>query len=60
MAKTLFVVQGQGFGDLEDAFYNVKAFSTLAKANKYVAQLEINDAAEDVCFTYNIETLELA
>ena len=39
MAKTIFVVQVQGWGDDEDAFYNTGAYSTKAKAEKAVKQL---------------------
>jgi len=44
--KTVYIVQVQGWGDDEDAMYNVGAFSTRAKADAHIKQL-IADAETD-------------
>ena len=46
MAKTIFVVQVQGWGDSEDAIYNVGAFSTRALADAHVTQLTAEALAD--------------
>ena len=57
--KTVFVVQGQGFGDDEDAFYNIAAFSTLALAEAHIAELQLQDAEDDNEFVYDVDTVTL-
>ena len=57
--KTVFVVQAQGFGDDEDAFENIAAFSTRRLADEYVADLEEQDAQEDNDFVYRVEEITL-
>jgi hypothetical protein len=57
--KTIFVVQAQGFGDDEDAFYNIAAFSTLALADAHIAELEEQDEVEDNSFVYEVDTVTL-
>ena len=57
--KTVFVVQAQGFGDDEDAFENIAAFSTRVLADEYVSDLEEQDAAEDNDFVYRVEEITL-
>lgn len=57
--KTVFVVQGQGFGDDEDAFYNIAAFSTLALAEAHIADLQAQDAEDDNEFVYEVDTVTL-
>jgi hypothetical protein len=57
--KTVFVVQGLGLGDREDAFYNIAAFSTLALAEAHIAELEEQDAEDDNEFEYEVDTLTL-
>jgi hypothetical protein len=57
--KTVFVVQGLGLGDREDAFYNIAAFSTLALAEAHIAELEEQDAELDNEFEYEVDTLTL-
>ena len=57
--KTVFVVQGLGLGDREDAFYNIAAFSTLALAEAHIAELEEQDAELDNDFEYEVDTLTL-
>ncbi len=57
--KTVFVVQAQGFGDDEDAFENIAAFSTLALADAHIADLQEQDAAEDNNFVYNVDAITL-
>ena len=56
---TVFVVQAQGFGDDEDAFYNIAAFSTKVLADEYVADLQQQDAQDDNDFVYNIDEITL-
>jgi hypothetical protein len=57
--KTVFVVQGLGLGDREDAFYNIAAFSTLALAEAHIAELQEQDAELDNEFEYEVDTLTL-
>jgi hypothetical protein len=57
--QTVFVVQAQGFGDDEDAFYNIAAFSTQKLAAAHIAELEEQDAAEDNCFVYEVDSVTL-
>jgi hypothetical protein len=57
--KTVFVVQGLGLGDREDAFYNIAAFSTLALAEAHIAELQEQDAEDDNEFEYEVDTLTL-
>ena len=57
--QTVFVVQAQGFGDDEDAFYNIAAFSKRELADLYVADLQEQDAADDNDFVYNVDEITL-
>jgi hypothetical protein len=57
--KTVFVVQAQGFGDDEDAFENIAAFSKRKLADHYVTDLQEQDAAEDNEFVYRVEEITL-
>jgi hypothetical protein len=57
--QTVFIVQAQGFGDNEDAFYNIAAFSTQKLADAHIAELEEQDAAEDNSFVYEVDTVTL-
>jgi hypothetical protein len=57
--KTVFVVQAQGFGDDEDAFYNIAAFSTQKLADAHIAELEEQDAAEGNSFVYEVDAVTL-
>jgi len=57
--KTVFVVQAQGFGDDEDAFENIAAFSTRVLADEYVADLQEQDAQDDNEFVYNVDEITL-
>lgn len=57
--KTVFIVQGQGFGDDEDAFYNIAAFSTRALADAHIAELQAQDADDDNEFVYNVDSVTL-
>jgi hypothetical protein len=52
-------VQAQGFGDDEDAFYNIAAFSTQKLADAHIAELEEQDEAEGNCFVYEVDTVTL-
>ena len=57
--KTVFGVQAQGFGDDEDAFYNIAAFSTQKLADAHIAELEEQDEAEGNCFVYEVDVVTL-
>ena len=57
--KTVFVVQAQGFGDDEDAFENIAAFSTRVLADEYVADLQEQDVQDDNEFVYNVDEITL-
>jgi hypothetical protein len=57
--KMIFVVQAQGFGDDEDAFENIAAFTSRPLAEQYVADLQEQDAADDNDFVYRIEEITL-
>jgi hypothetical protein len=57
--KTVFVVQGQGFGDDEDTFYNIAAFSTLVLAEAHIAELQLQDAEDDNEFVYEVDAVTL-
>ncbi len=56
---TVFVVQAQGFGDDEAAFYNIAAFSKRQLADTYVSDLQQQDAADDNDFVYSIDEITL-
>jgi hypothetical protein len=56
---TVFIVQAQGFGDDEDAFYNIAAFSTQKLAAAHIAELEEQDAAEGNSFVYEVDPVTL-
>jgi hypothetical protein len=57
--QTVFIVQAQGFGDDEDAFYNIAAFSTQKLADAHIAELEEQDEAEGNCFVYEVDPVTL-
>ena len=57
--KTVFVVQAQGFGDDEDAFENIAAFSTRVLADEYVADLQEQDVQDDNEFVYKVDEITL-
>ena len=57
--QTVFVVQAQGFGDDEDAFENIAAFSTQKLADAYIADLQQQDAEDDNEFVYNVDAITL-
>ena len=58
--QTVFVVQGQGFGDNEDAFYNIAAFSTQKLADAHIAELEEQDASRRrTRFVYEVDEVTL-
>jgi hypothetical protein len=57
--KTVFVVQGQGFGDDEDAFENIAAFSTQALADAHIADLQAQDEDDENEFVYNVDAITL-
>jgi len=60
MAKTIFVVQVQGWGDDENAFYNTGVYSSRVNAETAQRNLiaeALEDGLEDV--VTNIEEMEL-
>ena len=57
--QTVFIVQAQGFGDDEDAFYNIAAFSTQKLADAHIAELEEQDEAEGNSFVYEVDPVTL-
>ena len=57
--QTVFIVQAQGFGDDEDAFYNIAAFSTQKLADAHIAELEEQDEAEGNSFVYEVDAVTL-
>ena len=57
--QTVFIVQAQGFGDNEDAFYNIAAFSTQKLADAHIAELEEQEEAEGNCFIYEVDAVTL-
>jgi hypothetical protein len=59
MAKNIYVVQGLGLGDDEDAFENMCAFTKLFEAKKQVALFVAENKLEGWEGTYNIEELIL-
>jgi hypothetical protein len=56
---TVFIVQALGFGDDEDAFENIAAFTQRSLADHYVADLQEQDDMDDMEFTYRIEEITL-
>jgi hypothetical protein len=59
MTKNIYVVQGLGLGDDENAFENMCAFTNLAAAKKQVKLFIAENKAEGWENTYNIEELIL-
>lgn len=57
--KKVFVVQALGFGEDENAFYNITAFSTRALADAHIADLRALDAEDDNDFVYEVDTVTL-
>jgi hypothetical protein len=57
--QTVFVVQAQGFGDDEDAFENIAAFSKQKLADAHIAELRAQDAEEDNEFVYRVDAITL-
>jgi hypothetical protein len=58
-AKNIYVVQGLGLGDNEDAFENMCAFTNLAAAKKQVALFVIENKLEGWENEYRVEELIL-
>ena len=46
--KKVYIVQVQGWGDNEEDFVNIAAFSTLALAEAHVVELEKQAEADDM------------
>ena len=57
---TIYILQAQGLGDLEDAFYNVGVYSTHEKALNAVENFLRDFVSEEgFAVATNIEMLEL-
>ena len=59
--QKVYIVQVQGWGDDEDAFYITGAYSTRAKADAAVAQLTADalaDGLEDVVTDVEVVTVD--
>jgi len=54
----VYIVRGLGLG-VEDAFENMGAFTTQAKAQALIESLRENDRDLDIETEYEIETMEL-
>jgi len=59
MTKNIYVVQGLGLGDDENAFENMCAFTNLFEDKKQVALFVAENKLEGWENTYNIEELIL-
>jgi len=59
MQKNIYVVQGLGLADDEDAYENMCAFTNLADAEAFVEEVKREDADEGFELEYTIETLKL-
>ena len=57
---TVYILQAQGYGDLEDAFYNTGVYSTMERAQS-AERILLDEALADDGFNVvtNIEMLEL-
>jgi len=56
---TVYILQAQGYGDLEDAFYNVGVYSTMERAQN-AERILLDEALEDGADAVtNIEMLEM-
>jgi hypothetical protein len=58
-AKNIYVVQGLGLGDNEDAFENMCAFTNLADAKKQVKAFKAENKLEGWENEYRVEELIL-
>jgi hypothetical protein len=59
--KKVYIVQVQGWGDSEDAFYTVGAYSTRDKADAAVAKLTADalaDSIDDVVVDVEVVTVD--
>lgn len=55
----VYILRGQGFGDDEDAFENLGAFTSQEKAQAQIEILRVDDQDLDIENVYDIEVLEL-
>jgi hypothetical protein len=53
----VYIVQVQGWGDDEDAFYNTGAYSTRAKADTALAELVAQAEADELEVVTNLEVI---
>ena len=53
----VYIVQVQGWGDDEDAFYNTGAYSTKAKADAALAELVAQAEADELEVVTNMEVI---
>jgi len=58
-AKNIYIVQGLGLGDDEDAFENMCAFTTLKEANKQIEAFIAENLADGWQNEYRVEELIL-
>ena len=56
---TVYILQAQGYGDLEDAFYNTGVYSTMELAQSAERILLDEALADGLEAVTNIEMLEL-
>jgi len=55
--QKIYIVQVQGWGDDEAAFYNTGAYSTKAKADEALAQLVAQAQADELDVVTNMEVI---
>ena len=55
--QKVYIVKVQGWGDDEDAFENVGAFSTLAKAEAHIVELTAQALADELEVETDIEVM---
>lgn len=56
---TVYILQAQGYGDLEDAFYNTGVYSTMERAQSAERILLDEALVDGLEAVTNIEMLEL-
>jgi hypothetical protein len=55
----VYILRALGFGDDEDAFENMGAFTTQEKAQAQIELLRVDDQDLDIENVYDIEVLDL-
>jgi hypothetical protein len=56
---TVYILQAQGFGDDEDAFENIGAFSSMEKLEAALVVLEAEWAEDELEVVTNVEEMSL-